>query len=125
MYECINYLFCEFNNLASFNRLTNDATVQLYVWLGVSRGDGSRQLNMLLKRDQYNEYWIFLNKYYDQSLRINRVNWYFISLQAFPVMTGEMSNEGDLQAPFIHQLTDSMRFKCVAQVISRYSKLKC
>ena len=31
-------------------------------------------------------------------------------------MTGEISNEGDLQAQFIHQLMDCMKFKCVAQV---------
>jgi len=40
----------------------------------------------------------------------------FYLFQAFPVMTGEMSNEGDLQAQFIHQLMDNIKFKCVAQV---------
>jgi len=38
-------------------------------------------------------------------------------LQAFPVMIGEMSNEGNLQAQLIHQLTDQCRLKCIAQVI--------
>ena len=37
-------------------------------------------------------------------------------LQAFPVMTGEMNNDGDLQAQFIHQVTDFMKVKCIAQV---------
>ena len=36
--------------------------------------------------------------------------------EAFPVMVGEMDNEGNLQAQFIHLLSDWLRLKCIAQM---------
>lgn len=35
--------------------------------------------------------------------------------EAFPVMVGEMDNEGNLQAQFIHQLSKNIKLKCIAQ----------
>uniref|UniRef100_H2YZA0 Mitochondrial import receptor subunit TOM40 homolog n=1 Tax=Ciona savignyi TaxID=51511 RepID=H2YZA0_CIOSA len=35
--------------------------------------------------------------------------------EAYPVMIGEMSNEGNLQAQFIHQCTSRFKAKCIAQ----------
>ncbi|CAK8694276.1 unnamed protein product [Clavelina lepadiformis] len=35
--------------------------------------------------------------------------------EAYPVMVGEMSNEGDLQAQFIHQIFSPVKLKCIAQ----------
>nr|XP_002131395.1 mitochondrial import receptor subunit TOM40 homolog isoform X2 [Ciona intestinalis]XP_009858300.1 mitochondrial import receptor subunit TOM40 homolog isoform X1 [Ciona intestinalis] len=42
--------------------------------------------------------------------------------EAYPVMIGEMSNEGNLQAQFIHQVTSRFKAKCIAQTLG--SKLQ-
>nr|XP_039248025.1 mitochondrial import receptor subunit TOM40 homolog isoform X2 [Styela clava] len=42
--------------------------------------------------------------------------------EVFPVMVGEMDNDGNLQAQFIHQIAKRMKVKCIAQ--TQASKLQ-